>query len=244
MYSYKKHCWIPSFWGSFCRYVQTYLNLSSSLNQCPIFEPGDVCRRWTFSWHTLEENSISLCDCLILGTIENIFQTWNIKFKIATKSSAWFHLDTANWTYFTAMTKCVHPYWITFKQKGHSVCPFLNLKDDDDIKQTDPVGMTVPSWRGWLSSSIKSSLGVSRWRLGHASYCTALWEARGHFHTNSSMVIAGTPHKQENIWNILSSKYWIFWYYKGSLHLFTFNLILQQIYSKDADLCDISLSLS
>lgn len=117
MFSYKKHCWTPSFWGLFCRYVQTYLNLFSSSNQCPIFEPGDVCRRWTFSWHTLEENSVSLPDCLILGTIENIFQTWNIKLKIAAKSSAWFHLDTANCTYFTALTKCIHPYWITFLKR-------------------------------------------------------------------------------------------------------------------------------
>lgn len=56
---------------------ESYLNLSSSCNQCPIFEPGDVCRRRTVPWHTLKENPFSLSNSLVLGTEENIFQACN-----------------------------------------------------------------------------------------------------------------------------------------------------------------------
>lgn len=47
------------------------------MDHCPIFEPGDVCRRWTFSRYTLKENSCSLSHGLVLRAVENIFQTWN-----------------------------------------------------------------------------------------------------------------------------------------------------------------------
>lgn len=45
-------------------------------------------------------------------------------------------------------------------RKACRVYPFSNLKDDDDDDsiQTDPAGMTVPSWRGWSSRGMKSSL--------------------------------------------------------------------------------------
>lgn len=68
------------------------------------------------------------------------------------------------------------------------------------MAQTDPVGMKVPSWTGWLSRGMKSSLGASGWRLGPTSYCRARWEAWGHFHTNAFMVTAGkqsVPHAKD-----------------------------------------------
>lgn len=58
-----------------------HLNVSPFCDQCPIFEPGDARWRWTFPWHTLEENSLSFSDCLVLGTEENILQTWNTQHK-------------------------------------------------------------------------------------------------------------------------------------------------------------------
>lgn len=72
----------PNYFEAHSTLIYTHLNLSSLIDQCPIFEPGDMCRRWTFSRHTLEENSSSLSHCLIPGTVENIFQTWNIGCKI------------------------------------------------------------------------------------------------------------------------------------------------------------------
>lgn len=49
--------------------------MSASRDRCPIFEPGDACRRRTFPRHTLEEDSLSFSDCLVLGTEENVLQT-------------------------------------------------------------------------------------------------------------------------------------------------------------------------
>lgn len=79
---YKRLSEISSFWGSFSTYVHMYLNLSSAMEHCSIFEPGDVCRRWTFSRYTLKENSCSLSHGLVLRAVENIFQTWKWEFKI------------------------------------------------------------------------------------------------------------------------------------------------------------------
>lgn len=81
IYGYK-HITRGSFWGSFSSYVHLYLNLSSPMDHCPVFEPGDVCRRWTFSRYTLKKNSCSLSHGLVLRAVENTFQTWNREFKM------------------------------------------------------------------------------------------------------------------------------------------------------------------
>lgn len=61
--------------------VTTYLNLSPSCDHLSIFEPGDAGRRWTFPGHTLEEDSLSLANCLVTGTEENTLQTWDTQHK-------------------------------------------------------------------------------------------------------------------------------------------------------------------
>lgn len=170
MFSYKKHCQIHSFWGLFCRYVHTYLDLSSSSDQCPIFEPGDVCRRWTFSWHTLEENSFSLSDCLILGTIENIFQTWNIKFKIATQSSTRFHLE------------------LYLLYRIEKICPFiLNYILERHVESTHS-----QIWRMMMMMMIVCKLTQLGWQCqagedDQAEVWSHLWETQTHLLLQSSL---------------------------------------------------------
>lgn len=78
----------------------------------------------------------------------------------------------------------------THDVKGqHTSSGWTNLR-------THPVWMRLPSWTGWVSRGGKSSVGASRWRHTHASYCRAPWEARDvHHHTASSMVLAGKVRK-------------------------------------------------
>lgn len=140
--------------------ASAHLNLSTSRDQCPIFEPGDACREWTFPRHTLEENSLSFSDCLVLGTEENILQTWNTPYKYRNGHYVYYYFINISLEY-------LYSTW------------------------THPVGMRLPSWTGRVSRGGKSSVGASRWRHRHASYCRAPWEARGNHHAASSMVSAG-----------------------------------------------------